>query len=205
MPSETDTPPHPKPLQCGSAEAPVQQDAQWHCHAIVLFHLQSPSPWPPGDSWPAWQALLLSTRCVHHRQQARHGSLQWQIHHLHWADHSFRDSDGSRHSEGEGEVFRPPSQIHCFQSGTPESSRMPPVLTTFTIASGHPNNKNTVSWSKTSWRTASCTHMTSGAEGTGITDWFALWHKLYRSNSAHVHETLENVETPQLWHAVNWS
>ena len=50
MPRQTDPSPHPKPLQCGSAEAPVQQEARRHSHVIVLFCLQSPSPWPPSDS-----------------------------------------------------------------------------------------------------------------------------------------------------------
>ena len=45
---------------------------------------------------------------------------------------------------------------------------------------------HSVSWRKTSSRSASCALMTSGAEGTGATDWLALWPKLYnyRTNSA---------------------
>ena len=42
----------------------------------VQVHLKPPPTWPPGDSQPAWRALLLPTGCRHNRQQARYRHIE---------------------------------------------------------------------------------------------------------------------------------
>ena len=74
---------------------------KWHGDILMLLHLQSPSPWPSSDSWPAWPALNCFPQNVANTG-SRSVMMVWsEPDHPLWADHPVSVRNRSCRSEEE--------------------------------------------------------------------------------------------------------